>query len=174
MAATDLSTPVRWLTDTEQQAWRAFIAGSRRLLEALDADLKAQGLTHDDYGVLVALSETDGGRLRMAELADLSVESRSRLSHHISRLEKRGLVAREGCPDDRRGTWAVLTADGRATIEAVAPHHVAGVREYFLDAISPEELATIGTAFGRVNDQLGPGGACLGETCPGTGGPTAP
>src|SRR6478736_4649173 len=156
MAATDLSVPVRWLTDTEQQSWRAFITGSRRLLEALDADLKAQGLNHDDYGVLVALSESDGDRLRMAELADLSVESRSRLSHHIGRLEKRGLVARETCPDDRRGTWAVLTAEGRATIEAVAPHHVAGVREYFLDKISSEELATIAEAFTRVNDQLGP------------------
>lgn len=167
------SATVPWLTDTEQTAWRAFLTGSRRLLEALDADLKAQGLTHDDYGVLVALSESDGGRLRMAELADLSVESRSRLSHHIGRLEKRDLVARETCPDDRRGTWAVLTPDGRATIEAVAPHHVAGVREYFLDKVSPEELATIATAFSRVNDQFGPGGGCLGEQCPGTGGPVA-
>ncbi len=167
------SVPVRWLSETEQSAWRAFITGSRRLLDALDADLKAQGLTHDDYGVLVALSESDGGRLRMAELADLSVESRSRLSHHIGRLENRGLVARETCPDDRRGTWAVLTAEGRATIEAVAPHHVAGVREYFLDKVSPEELATIAAAFTRVNDQLGPGGDCLGEQCPGTGGPAA-
>ena len=70
-------------------------------------------------------------------------------------------------------TWAVLTPQGRATIEAVAPHHVAGVREYFLDAISAQELATIATAFTRVNDQLGPGGGCLGEQCPGTGGPSA-
>lgn len=173
MAAPAVSESVRWLTDAEQSAWRAFITGSRRLLEALDADLKAQGLNHDDYGVLVALSESEGDRLRMAELADLSVESRSRLSHHIGRLEKRGLVARETCPDDRRGTWAVLTAEGRATIEAVAPHHVAGVREYFLDAVSPEELATIARAFTKVNDQLGPGAGCLGEQCPGTGGPSA-
>ena len=173
MAAPDVAAPVRWLTDTEQQAWRAFITGSRRLLEALDADLKAQGLNHDDYGVLVALSETDGGRMRMAELADQAVESRSRLSHHISRLEKRGFVAREGCPDDRRGTWAVLTPEGRATIEAVAPHHVAGVRSYFLDKVTADELATIAAAFGRVNDHLGPGGGCLGEQCPGTGGPSA-
>jgi DNA-binding MarR family transcriptional regulator len=168
------SVPVSWLTDTEQSAWRAFITGSRRLLEALDADLKAQGLTHDDYGVLVALSESEGGRLRMAELADVSVESRSRLSHHIGRLETRGFVARETCPDDRRGTWAVLTDEGRATIETVAPHHVAGVREYFLDNVSTEELATIATAFARVNQQLGPGAGCLGAECPGTGGPAAP
>jgi DNA-binding MarR family transcriptional regulator len=166
-------TTVRWLTDTEQAAWRAYITGSRRLLERLDADLKAQGLTHDDYGVLVALSESDGDRLRMAELADVSVESRSRLSHHIGRLETRGLVARETCPDDRRGTWAVLTPEGRATIERLAPHHVAGVREHFLDQITPEELAVLATVFRRIDGALGPGGGCLGDQCPGTGGPTA-
>ena len=172
--ATPAPPTAPWLTATEQDAWRSFISGSRRLIEALDTDLKAKGLTHDDYGVLVALSESEGDRLRMAELADLSVESRSRLSHHIGRLETRGLVARESCPDDRRGSFAVLTAEGRATIEAVAPHHVAGVREYFLDQVSPEELATIGTVFARINGALGPGGGCLGEQCPGTGGPTAP
>lgn len=173
MTSPSVSVPVRWLTDTEQQAWRSFITGSRRLLETLDADLKAQGLTHDDYGVLVALSESDGDRLRMAELADLSVESRSRLSHHIGRLEARGLVARESCPDDRRGSFAVLTAQGRATIETVAPHHVAGVREYFLDQVTPAELATLGAVFARISSSLGPGGGCPGEQCPGTGGPTA-
>ena len=174
MATSAPSTAVSWLTETEQVAWRSFITGSRRLLEALDADLKLQGLTHDDYGVLVALSESEGDRLRMAELAELSVESRSRLSHHIGRLESRGLVARESCPDDRRGSFAVLTAHGRATIEAVAPHHVAGVREYFLDQASAEELATIAAVFARVNDELGPDGSCISDQCPGTGGPAAP
>src|SRR6478609_2976133 len=143
--------PTQWLTDTEQSAWRSFITGSRRLLEALDQDLKNHGLNHDDYGVLVALSESDGDRMRMSELADEAVESRSRLSHHIGRLEARGLVTREACPDDRRGSWAVLSPEGRATIEAVAPHHVTGVRHYFLDQVSPEDLATIGAAFAKVN-----------------------
>ena len=166
--------PVKWLTDTEQRAWRSFITGTRRLTEQLDQDLKAQGINHDDYGVLVALSESDGDRMRMSDLADYSVESRSRLSHHIGRLESRGLVTREACPDDRRGSWAVLTEEGRATIEAIAPHHVAGVRQYFLDEVTPEELAIIGAVFARVNDALGPGAGCAGEPCPGTGGPTAP
>jgi DNA-binding MarR family transcriptional regulator len=163
--------PVRWLTEAEQSAWRAFIAGSRRLLDRLDADLKAQGLNHDDYGVLVALSESEGDRLRMAELADLSVESRSRLSHHIGRLESRGLVARETCPDDRRGTWAVLTPEGRATIEAVAPHHVAGVRAHFLDQLTPDELSVMATVFRRIDGALSSGGDGSGDPCPGTGGP---
>lgn len=169
MATTPTTEPdVRWLTEHEQQAWRSFITGARRLLERLDQDLKAQGVTHDDYGVLVALSESEGDRLRMAELADLSVESRSRLSHHVGRLEAKGLVARESCPEDRRGSFAVLTPDGRALIEAVAPHHVAGVREWFLDRVTPDELAVIATAFGRIDTALGPDGRC-----PGTGGPAA-
>ena len=173
MAAPTPTQTVKWLTDAEQDAWRAFITGSRRLLEQLDQDLKAQGVTHDDYGVLVALSESEGDRMRMSELATQSVESRSRLSHHIGRLEARGLVTREACPDDRRGSWAVLSDEGRATIEAIAPHHVGGVREYFLDQLSAEELQTLGEVFNRINGALGPGGGCLGEQCPGTGGPSA-
>lgn len=174
MATSAPSTPaVKWLTDAEQQAWRSFITGSRRLADQLDQDLKAQGISHDDYGVLVALSESEGDRMRMAELADHSVESRSRLSHHIGRLETRGLVTRQACPDDRRGSWAVLTAAGRETIEAIAPHHVAGVRQYFLDQVTPEELIVLGTVFGRITTALGPGGSCMGDTCPGTGGPSA-
>jgi DNA-binding MarR family transcriptional regulator len=145
---------VRWLSDQEQRAWRAFLAGSRRLFEQLDQELKTQGLTHDDYGVLVALSESPDDRLRMAELAERSVESRSRLSHHIGRLEAKGLVARASCPDDRRGAFAVLTADGRATIERVAPHHVAGVRHHLIDRLSPTELETLAAVFARVDDAL--------------------
>lgn len=165
----------RWLSADEQRAWRAFLTGARRLMDQLDQELKAQGLTHDDYGVLVALSEADDDRLRMSELADLSVESRSRLSHHIGRLEGRGLVSRQSCPDDRRGAWAVLTDEGRATIEAVAPHHVAGVREHFLDRLHDGELASLGEVFTRISDALGPGGGCgPAGACPGTGGPTAP
>lgn len=173
MADSAPPVPAPWLTDAEQDAWRSFITGSRRLLEALDQDLKAQGLNHDDYGVLVALSESEGDRMRMSDLADEAVESRSRLSHHIGRLETRGLVTREACPDDRRGSWAVLTAEGRATIEALAPHHVTGVRHYFLDQMSPEDLATVGGVFAKVAANLGPGGSCLGPQCPGTGGPSA-
>jgi DNA-binding MarR family transcriptional regulator len=145
---------VSWLDRDEQEAWRSFIFGSRRLFAQLDHELKAQGLTHDDYGVLVALSESEGDRMRMSELAEHSVESRSRLSHHISRLEARGLVARETCPSDRRGSFAVLTPEGRSTIEAVAPHHVEGVRRHFLDHLEPDELAAIGRIFDRVGQAL--------------------
>jgi DNA-binding MarR family transcriptional regulator len=124
------------------------------LLERLDQDLKSRGVTHDDYGVLVALSEAPGDRLRMAELALRSVESRSRLSHHIGRLESKGLVRRESCASDGRGLEAVLTPQGRAIIESIAPHHVVGVRSWFLDHLSAEELQVIGGAFSRIDESL--------------------
>jgi len=143
-----------WLSQDEQAAWRHFIFGTRRLMVALDHDLKVHGVSQDDYAVLVALSEADDERLRMADLADLSAQSRSRLSHHIGRLEDRGLIRREACPDDRRGQYAVLTAPGRDLLESVAPHHVASVRAHFLDQISPAELRTIGDAFARIDTRL--------------------
>lgn len=145
---TDLPAP--WLTAAEQSAWRNYITGTRRLLDRLERDLKVHGVSHDDYGLLVALSEADDGRLRMAELAERSVESRSRLSHHVGRLESKGLLRRESCPSDRRGAFAVLTAEGRALMEETAPHHVAGVRAHFLDQVRTDELVAISSAFARI------------------------
>ena len=161
-AATDAE--VRWLDDGEQLAWRNFLNGTRRLQERLDQDLKAHGLNNEDYGVLVALSEADGQRVRMAELAAHLVQSRSRLSHHIARLEGRHLVGREACPDDRRGQFAILTAEGRRVMETTAPHHVKGVREHFLDHISAEELAVLGEVFARIDGGYSTETACDGVT----------
>ncbi len=171
-ATPSATTETRWLNPDEQAAWRSFITGARRLTERLGQELKAMGLGHDDYGVLVALSESPDDRMRMAELADHSVESRSRLSHHIGRLEAKGFVERQTCPEDRRGTWAVLTPAGRTMIEAVAPHHVEGVRRHLLDHVSTEELEVLRRVFDRVNDALGPGAPCLG-VCPDLSGPPA-
>jgi DNA-binding MarR family transcriptional regulator len=150
------TTVIPWLDDGEQRAWRRFICGTRRLLDRLDADLREHGVNHDDYAVLVWLSEAESGRLRMSELADRAVVSRSRLSRHVGRLEQRGLVRRESCPEDRRGSFAVLTDEGRDLMAATAPHHVSGVREFFLDHLTSEELALIGEAFGRIDNALGP------------------
>lgn len=158
-AASDVAAgteaPVPWLDEGEQLAWRNFLNGSRRLQERLDQHLKTHGLNNDDYGVLVALSKADGERLRMAELAERLVQSRSRLSHHIARLEARQLVEREACADDRRGQFAILTAEGRRVMEATAPHHVKGVREHFLDHLSRAELAVLGDVFARIDGGLG-------------------
>jgi DNA-binding MarR family transcriptional regulator len=147
----DPTPPVRWLDAEEQQAWRSIIRGTRHLFERIDRDLKPLGLTGEDYGLLVGISEAEDGRLRMAELAEVSAQSRSRLSHHVGRLEKRGLVARESCEEDRRGQWATLTPAGRALLEEAAPHHVAGVREHLLDHLSRAELTTLGHVFGRLD-----------------------
>ncbi|CAN5398454.1 MarR family transcriptional regulator [soil metagenome] len=162
-ADTPTAASARWLSESEQEAWRSFINGARRLMDRLERDLKTHGISHDDYGVLVALSESEGGRLRMAELADQSVESRSRLSHHIGRMESKGLVRRESCPGDRRGFFAVLTDEGRDLMEETAPHHVAGVRAHFLDHLEPGELAVIANAFGRMDEAYGSEGRCPGS-----------
>ena len=159
MAATtdraDDPTTVDWLTPAELHAWKSIIHGTRHLFAALDHELKPHGLSGDDYGVLVALSEAPDDRLRMAELADLAAESRSRLTHHVGRLEARGLVERASCPEDRRGQFAVLTAAGRALLEQAAPHHVASVRALFLDHLTQAELATLGDVFARFSPSPG-------------------
>jgi len=133
----------RWLTDDEQRAWRAYIRLAQRLMRQLDRDLHSFGLSTHDYEILVELSEAPGHRLRMTELADRTAQSRSRLSHQINRMETRGLVGRAECEGDKRGTFAVLTATGEATIEAVAPSHVASVREHFIDQFDAGRLAAL-------------------------------
>src|ERR1700730_2642851 len=144
----------RWLSHDEQQAWRATINLSQLLMRQLDRDLNAHGLNGHDYEILVELSEAPDQRLRMTELADATSQSRSRLSHQISRMEKRGLVRRDDCEGDKRGTFAVLTAAGMDTIRRVAPDHVETVRRLFIDRLSPRQLEGIRDAFGRVGEEL--------------------
>src|ERR1700729_3675476 len=125
----------RWLTEDEQRAWRAYIRLAQLLMRRLDRDLHPFGLSMHDYEILVELSEAPDQRMRMTELADRTAQSRSRLSHQINRMEARGLVNREGCEGDKRGTFAVLTEHGGATITEVAPSHVASVRGHFIDQL---------------------------------------
>lgn len=144
----------RWLSPGEQHAWRATVNLSQLLLRQLDRDLTAHGLNGHDYEILVELTEAPDRRLRMTELADATSQSRSRLSHQISRMEKRGLVRRDECEGDKRGTFAVLTAEGTAAIERVAPAHVENVRRHFIDRLSPRQLEEIGDAFGPIVEYL--------------------
>jgi len=144
----------RWLTDEEQRAWRAYIRLAQLLMRQLDRDLHPFGLSMHDYEILVELSEAPRHRLRMTELADRTAQSRSRLSHQVNRMEARGLVSREGCEGDKRGTFTVLTAHGLATIGQVAPSHVASVREHFIDQLDPAELAGLTNAYAPVLDKL--------------------
>jgi DNA-binding MarR family transcriptional regulator len=152
MAGTD-GQP-RWLTDEEQQAWRATVNLSQLLLRQLDRELAEHGLNGRDYEILVELSEAPEHRLRMTDLADATSQSRSRLSHQVSRMEKRGLVRRDDCEGDKRGTFAVLTEAGFEAIERVAPQHVESVRRHFVDQLTPHQLEEIRAAFQPVVDYL--------------------
>ena len=143
-----------WLTDEEQQSWRATVQLSQLLLRQLDRDLTAHGLNGRDYEILVELSEAPDHRLRMTDLADATSQSRSRLSHQISRMERRGLVRRDDCEGDKRGTFAVLTEHGAEVIRQVAPHHVDSVRRHFIDQLAPDGLSALTGACEPVLDRL--------------------
>ncbi len=123
-------------------------------MHRLDRELQEHQLSLNDYEILVNLSESEGRRMRMSDLADATIQSRSRLSHQISRMEAKGLVTREDCRDDRRGTFAVLTDEGWETIQRVAPHHVASVREHFVDRLTDDQLESIEAAYGPIVERL--------------------
>jgi DNA-binding MarR family transcriptional regulator len=134
----------RWLDAEEQKAWRAWLFSSLLLQDRLDRELTREtGISHAYYEILVALSESPGRMLRMSELADRCLSSRSRLSHAVSRLEEHGWVRRQVCPDDGRGQLAVLTDDGFAALESAARVHVEGVRTHLFDQLTPAQVASM-------------------------------
>jgi DNA-binding MarR family transcriptional regulator len=149
-----VGTEPRWLTEHEQRSWRAYLRGNRLVMEALDRDLTRRGLSLSEYEIISQLSEHPDGALRMSELADIVVQSRSRLTHTAARLERRGWVTREACADDRRGVLLVLTPAGRAEVDALAPVHVDGVRRHLVDVLTPEQFAALGEAMAAVRDAL--------------------
>jgi DNA-binding MarR family transcriptional regulator len=131
----------RWLDQTEQRTWRAFVAAQRVVNSQIEQQLQRDaGIPHTYYEILVRLAEADEGRLRMSELALSTLGSRSRLSHAVSRLEKCGWVRREGIQSDRRGQVAIITDEGRRALEETAPGHVATVRETVFDALTPQQV----------------------------------
>ncbi len=140
----------RWLDDDEQRAWRAYLRGTRMLEEALDRDLQDHGLALSEYEIISMLSESPLHRLRMSELAELVVQSRSRLTHTATRLERRGWVVRQPCENDRRGVELVLTPEGAQRVLDVAVAHVSSVRRHLLDLVSAQQFATLGEAMARV------------------------
>jgi DNA-binding MarR family transcriptional regulator len=138
-------TETRWLNAEQQHIWRAYLNSHRLLLDAIDAQLRRDsGMPHAYYEILVRLSEADGRSLRMAELADATRVSASRLSHAIARLEERGWVRREECATDRRGQVAVLTDEGFTALEAAAPGHVETVRGVIFDTLDEEQARRLG------------------------------
>jgi DNA-binding MarR family transcriptional regulator len=153
MAGQNATTP-RWLSASEMKAWRRYIIASRRLLEALDFDLGHHELSMADYEVLAQLSDAPERKMRMSELADVAMISRSRLSHRIKVMEKAGWVKREPCPIDKRGYFAVMTAKGWKAIVAAAPDHVESVRSRFLDHLTKEDQRVLAEIFERITDSL--------------------
>ena len=144
-----------WLSEREQQAWRGWIDASRRVLAASDRQLKTDsGLTADDYEVLVRLSESDGRRMRMSDLAASVINSPSRLSQRIDRLSDDGVVERERCADDARVWWVVLTDDGFARLRDAAAGHVEEVRRVFIDRLTPDEIELLAAVLPRLAESL--------------------
>ncbi|MEU9097237.1 MarR family transcriptional regulator [Streptomyces sp. NPDC048361] len=150
----ETETATNWLSDNEQCAWRTYLDVNRMLTYQMEKDLQPFGLTNNDYEILVNLSESADKRMRMSDLAAATLQSKSRLSHQITRMENAGLVRRENCESDRRGLFAVLTEQGAATMEKVAPHHVASVRRHFIDLLSGEALADLRESLTPVAEHL--------------------
>jgi DNA-binding MarR family transcriptional regulator len=152
--AAAVGTP-RWLDDEQQDAWRAFAEATVKLRWALECQLqKDAGLSFIEYHALARLSENPSHTMRMSELAEVANASLSRLSHLITRLERRNLVRREPDPSDGRYTNAILTPTGWELLVASAPAHVAKVRELVIDAMSPDELRHLHTASQRIIERV--------------------
>src|SRR4051812_22899524 len=145
----------QWLTDDEQRAWRGLVQMTSRLDARLNRELQqSSGLSLADYDVLVLLTEAPDARLRVFQLAEELQWEQSRLSHHVARMQRRGLVAREECTTDKRGAFVVLTDAGRHAIEKAAPGHVDTVRGLVFDGLSTEQVVTLESFVGRVLARL--------------------
>jgi DNA-binding MarR family transcriptional regulator len=155
------TTEPRWLDDAEARAWRGYMRMRTLLHAQIVRDLAREaGLSGPDYDVLSNVSEAEGRRARLGDLAARMAWSKSRLSHHITRMEQRGLVTREDCAADGRGAFVVLTDAGWRAIQAAAPGHVASVRRHFIDLLSREQLDALAdisqTVVRRLSDERPP------------------
>jgi DNA-binding MarR family transcriptional regulator len=150
-------TSTTWLSDAEQRAWRNWLAVATELPVALHRQLQGEfDLSLQDFDVLVQLSEAEGRRLRASDLAQSLQWERSRLSHHIKRMEKRGLITREECADDGRGAFVVLADPGREAVERAAPSHVATVRRIVFGALTAAEVDSFAATTEKILAQLSP------------------
>jgi DNA-binding MarR family transcriptional regulator len=133
-------------------AWRALLETHAAVTELLARELVAErGLPLSRYDVLLNLAEAPGGRLRMQELSESVLLSKSGLSRLVDRMEEAGLVRRERCEDDRRGWFTVLTEQGRSALRRAAPIHLRGIQEHFARHLDGEEARVLATALARVS-----------------------
>jgi DNA-binding MarR family transcriptional regulator len=139
------------LTKPERRAWGGFLTTHARLVRELDEELRAEhGMPLGTFDVLIQLSLAPDARLRMRDLADAIVLSRSGLTRLVDRLVRDGLVQRERCGEDARGAWAVLTPKGRRALDEATPTHLSGVRRRFLSALDEREQARLGDLWDRL------------------------
>ncbi len=145
----------RWLDEREMAAWRGFVVASNLIERRLEQQLKeSAGLSHTQYEILVQLSAAPDGSLRMTDLADRLVTSKSGLTYQVTQLEKSGLVGRRSCPSDVRGVFAEITEQGWRVLREAAPGHVATVREVLIDVLTPEQLTVLAESLGTVGQRL--------------------
>src|SRR3954453_1603243 len=144
-----------WLPADSERLWRRWLRLNALLPAALHRELQADAdLSLPDFDVLVQLTDSAEGPVRVSALARGLHWERSRVSHHVTRMERRGLVAREECRDDGRGAFVVLTPEGRAAIEQAAPAHVATVRQLVFDALTPHEAEVMAGVVEKVLARL--------------------
>ncbi|WP_421733019.1 MarR family winged helix-turn-helix transcriptional regulator [Cellulomonas sp.] len=150
-------TDPRWLTPEQLRAWKRLIAVVELLPGTLESQLQRDsGLSHFEYFTLAMLSEAPDRTLRMTSLAAQTNATLARLSHVVTRLEKRGLVRREACAEDRRATNAILTPAGWTTVEAAAPGHVGTVLATVIDPLTDGDVADLDRVMGRILEVLDP------------------
>ena len=148
--------PSSSLSRRELAAWRGMLETHSLLVAELDAELERDhGLPLSSYEVLMNLGEAADGRLRMSELADRLLLSRSGITRLADRLERQGLIERERCKEDGRGFFAHLTPAGREKLDAARPDHLAGVRRHFLAKLDDEEIGALGAVWKRLVVQNG-------------------
>jgi DNA-binding MarR family transcriptional regulator len=148
-------TDPRWLDETQQCAWRKYMSMQAQLNARLNRELQADSkLSLSDFEVLVQLTDNPTNKVRMFEVAQALQWEKSRLSHHLARMQKRGLVAREECPSDARGAFIVLTPEGRKAIEAAAPQHVETVRRLFFEGMTEKQVSVLATISDHILKRL--------------------
>ncbi|WJZ02337.1 MarR family winged helix-turn-helix transcriptional regulator [Corynebacterium freiburgense] len=144
-------TTARWLNDQEQELWRLLLAAVRYVDRGMDMTLQdGHGISVPEFAVLVHLSESNEKETRLRDLCASLNWDRSRTSHQITRMERRGLVVKQKCSDDGRGVIVELTAEGRRRLESAAPEHVERVRELFFDKITDEEMQALRPVLERI------------------------
>jgi DNA-binding MarR family transcriptional regulator len=149
--STALEPDQQQLTATESTAWRGLLRAHAALVRALDGELEqTHGIALTSYEVLARLAQSDAGRMRMCELAESVLLSRSGLTRMVDRLERDGLVARGSCEHDARGAFAVITPEGLDAFRRARVTHLDGIRRHFVGCFSPEELEAMSVLWQRL------------------------